>query len=152
MATNLFIGIGNLGRDPETRSLSDGKAVTNFSIAISEKYKDKDGQQKEVTEWVNVAVFGRLAEVARDYLRKGTKVCVRGKLKTEKYEKDGIERSTTRVIADAFEILSARDANARNDAPASPTQQRKTTRSSISDMDDDVPFANPYRGKFSNAC
>jgi len=88
MAVNKFIGIGNLGRDVELRFMPDGKAVANFSIAISEKYKDKStGEQKEVTEWVNVALFGRLAEIAGEYLGKGSKVYIEGKLKTEKYTK-----------------------------------------------------------------
>jgi single-strand DNA-binding protein len=69
MAVNKFIGIGNLGKDPEMRFMPDGKAVTNFSIAISEKYKDKSGEAKEVTEWVNVAFFGKLAEIAGEYLK-----------------------------------------------------------------------------------
>ena len=83
MAVNKFIGIGNLGRDPELRYMGDGKAVCNFSFAITEKYKDKSGDQKEVTEWINVATFGRLAEICGEYVRKGTKVYVEGKLKTE---------------------------------------------------------------------
>jgi len=89
MAVNKFTGIGNLGRDPETRFTAEGTAVTNISIAITEKYKDKNGNQKEVTEWVNIAFFGKLAEIAGQYLQKGSKIYVEGKLKTDKYEKDG---------------------------------------------------------------
>ena len=107
MAVNKFIGIGNLGRDPELRYMGDGKAVCNFSFAITEKYKDKSGDQKEVTEWINVATFGRLAEICGEYVRKGTKVYVEGKLKTEKYtDKNGIEKSATKITAEKVDILS----------------------------------------------
>lgn len=108
MAVNKFIGIGNLGREPELRFMPDGKAVCNFSIAISEKYKDKSGEQKEVTEWVNIALFGKLAEIAGEYLKKGSKVYIEGKMKTEKYSKDGIDRYTTKIIGEKMEMLSTK--------------------------------------------
>lgn len=108
MAVNKFIGIGNLGREPELRFMPDGKAVCNFSIAISEKYKDKSGEQKEVTEWVNIALFGKLAEIAGEYLKKGSKVYIEGKMKTEKYSKDGIDRYTTKIIGEKMEMLSSK--------------------------------------------
>ena len=78
MAVNKWHGIGNLGKDPEMRFMPDGKAVANISIAITEKYKDKSGEQKEVTEWVNVAFFGKLAEIVGQYLHKGSQVYVEG--------------------------------------------------------------------------
>lgn len=108
MAVNKFIGIGNLGKDPEMRFMPDGKAVCNFSIAISERYKDKSGESKEVTEWVNVAFFGKLAEIAGEYLKKGSKVYIEGKMKTEKYSKDGVDRYTTKIIGDKMEMLSGK--------------------------------------------
>ena len=108
MAVNKFIGIGNLGKDPEMRFMPDGKAVCNFSIAISERYKDKSGESKEVTEWVNVAFFGKLAEIAGEYLKKGSKVYIEGKMKTEKYSKDGVDRYTTKIIGDKMEMLLAK--------------------------------------------
>lgn len=108
MAVNKFIGIGNLGKEPEMRFMPDGKAVCNFSIAISEKYKDKSGEQKEVTEWVNIALFGKLAEIAGEYLKKGSKVYIEGKMKTEKYSKDGIDRYTTKIIGEKMEMLSSK--------------------------------------------
>jgi single-strand DNA-binding protein len=108
MAVNKFIGIGNLGKDPEMRFMPDGKAVTNFSIAISERYKDKSGESKEVTEWVNIAFFGKLAEIAGEYLKKGSKVYIEGKMKTEKYSKDGVDRYTTKIIGDKMEMLSGK--------------------------------------------
>jgi single-strand DNA-binding protein len=135
MAVNKFIGIGNLGRDPELRYMADGKAVCNFSFAITEKYKDKSGDQKEVTEWINVATFGRLAEICGEYVRKGTKVYVEGKLKTEKYtDKNGIEKSATKITAEKVDILSSKG--------ESVTTAIKEATPSIQEFanDDDIPF------------
>jgi single-strand DNA-binding protein len=117
MSVNKFIGIGNLGRDPEMRFMPNGNAVCNFSIAISEKYKDKvNGDWKEVTEWVNVVMFGKLAEIAGEYLKKGSKVYVEGKLKTEKYtDKQGVEKFSTKVVAEKMDMLNTRTEGA---APA----------------------------------
>lgn len=134
MAVNKFIGIGNLGRDPEMRFMPDGKAVCNFSIAISEKYKDKSGEAKEVTEWVNVAFFGKLAEIAGEYLKKGSKVYIEGKLKTEKYSKDGVERYTTKIIGEKMEMLSG-----KSEGESKPKQAAEQA-SGFDDMDDDIPF------------
>jgi single-strand DNA-binding protein len=131
MAVNKFIGIGNLGKDPEMRFMPDGKAVTNFSIAISEKYKDKSGEAKEVTEWVNVAFFGKLAEIAGEYLKKGSKVYIEGKMKTEKYSKDGVDRYTTKIIGEKMEMLSSKGDTA--DTPKSKPVE-------TFEMDDDIPF------------
>lgn len=133
MAVNKFIGIGNLGKDPEIRFMPDGKAVCNFSIAISEKYKDKSGESKEVTEWVNVALFGKLAEIAGEYLKKGSKVYVEGKMKTEKYSKDGIDRHTTKIIGEKMEMLNSKSETA--DTPRAQTKPAETF-----EMDDDIPF------------
>jgi single-strand DNA-binding protein len=131
MAVNKFIGIGNLGKDPEMRFMPDGKAVTNFSIAISEKYKDKSGEAKEVTEWVNVAFFGKLAEIAGEYLKKGSKVYIEGKMKTEKYSKDGVDRYTTKIIGEKMEMLSSKGETA--DTP-------KAKLVETFEMDDEIPF------------
>lgn len=137
MAVNKHIGIGNLGRDPELRFMADGKAVTNFSYAITEKYKDKSGSQQEVTEWVTVATFGRLAEIAGEYLKKGSKVYVEGKMKTEKYtDKQGVEKYTTKIICEKLDILSS-----KSDAPHSAAKPAAAPTSGFDDMpDDDIPF------------
>lgn len=145
MAVNKCIFIGNLGRDPELRFMPNGNAVANFSIAISEKYKDKtSGEMKELTEWVNIAMFGRLAEVAGEYLKKGSKVYIEGKMKTEKYEKDGVERYSTKIIGERMEMLSGKsDAAPRgDDAPRreAPQKQGQRADSGFDDMDDDIPF------------
>jgi single-strand DNA-binding protein len=135
MAVNKFIGIGNLGKDPELRFMPDGKAVCNFSIAISEKYKDKSGESKEVTEWVNIALFGKLAEIAGEYLVKGSKVYIEGKMKTEKYSKDGIDRYTTKIIGEKMEMLTPKSENAEKPRAAS-----KAPVPEAFDIDDEIPF------------
>lgn len=134
MSLNKFMGIGNLGRDPETRYLSNGNAVTNIAIAITEKYKDKDGQQKELTEWVNVAFFGKLAEIASQYLHKGQQVYIEGKLKTDKYEKDGQTRYSTKIIAEKMQMLGGKE-HSKSDKP-----KPAKPEGGFSDMADDIPF------------
>lgn len=143
MAVNKFIGIGNLGRDVELRFMPDGKAVANFSIAISDRYKDKStGEQKEVTEWVNVALFGRLAEIAGEYLGKGSKVYIEGKLKTEKYTKDGIERYSTKIIGEKLEMLTTKGEgrSSRGEGAQAAEDKAKSNPSGFDDMDDSIPF------------
>ncbi len=107
---NKVILVGNLGADPETRSMPSGMTVTNIRIATSESWKDKSsGAQQERTEWHNVALFGRLGEIAAEYLRKGSQVFVEGKLRTRKWQdKQGNDRYTTEIIADNMQMLGAR--------------------------------------------
>ncbi len=139
---NKVIVVGNLGQDPETRYMPSGSAVTNLRIATNESWKDKQtGEQKDRTEWHSVAMFGRLAEIAAEYLRKGSQVYIEGKLRTRKWQdKDGNDRYTTEIIADEMQMLGSRSgagAPAMNDAPpasAPPPQQ------STDDFDDDIPF------------
>lgn len=133
---NKVILIGNLGKDPEERFFSDGSPVTNFSIACTEKYKDKTGEQKELTEWVNIVTFGKLAEIGAKYLQKGSSVYVEGKLKTDKYtDKNGIERTATKVICSNFQILSGfKD---KNDGQA---QEKPSKPSDLNSLEDDIPF------------
>ena len=104
---NKVILVGNLGQDPETRNMPSGGAVTNISVATSEQWKDKrSGAQQERTEWHKIAFFGRLAEIAAEYLRKGSQVYVEGKLRTRKWQdRDGNDRWTTEVIADEMQVL-----------------------------------------------
>ena len=156
-SVNKVILIGNLGRDPETRYTADGAAVTNITIATSDRWKDKtSGEMKEATEWHKVAFFGRLAEIAGEYLKKGRPVYVEGKLRTRKWQdKDGQDRYTTEVIADNMQMLGSRegmgggaggDFDAGDDARA-PARSGSTSSSrspkpapSVAEMDDDIPF------------
>jgi single-strand DNA-binding protein len=153
---NKVILIGNLGRDPETRYSADGAAITNVTIATTERWKDKaSGEMKEVTEWHRVAFFGRLAEIAGEYLRKGRQVYVEGKLRTRKWtDKDGNERYTTEIIADDMKMLGSREGaagagggeeggGAARGAPregSRPAGGARQPAPNIAEMDDDIPF------------
>ncbi|NLD55097.1 MAG: single-stranded DNA-binding protein [Burkholderiaceae bacterium] len=110
-SVNKVILIGNLGRDPETRYSPDGAAICNVSIATTSQWKDKaTGERKEETEWHRVTFYGRLAEIAGEYLKKGRSVYVEGRLKTRKYkDKEGIEKYSTDIIADQMQMLGSRE-------------------------------------------
>lgn len=106
---NKVLLIGNLGKDPETRYMPSGGAVCNFSIATTDRYKDKQGQQQEKTEWHNITMYNRLAEIAAQYLKKGSSVYVEGRLQTRKWQdKTGADRYTTEIIADQMQMLGSR--------------------------------------------
>ena len=163
-SVNKVILVGNLGRDPEIRYMPSGDAVANFSIATTDKWKDKtSGEMKEATEWHRISMFGRNAEVAGEYLKKGSQVYIEGKLQTRKWtDKEGHERTTTEVKADMMQMLGGRQgmggANMDDDHGASPptagarSAARSTATSAASapaakkpssgfdDMDDDIPF------------
>ncbi|GAA5785969.1 single-stranded DNA-binding protein [Chitiniphilus shinanonensis] len=107
---NKVLLIGNLGRDPEVRYLPSGGAVCNFSIATTERFKDKQGQQQEKTEWHNIVMYNRLAEIAGEYLKKGSSVYVEGRIQTRKWQdkQTGADRYTTEIVADQMQMLSGR--------------------------------------------
>ena len=108
-SVNKVILVGNLGRDPETRYMPDGGAITNISIATTDTWKDKAGEKQEKTEWHRVAFFGKLAEIAGEYLKKGSQVYVEGRLQTRKWQdKDGADKYTTEIIADRMQMLGSR--------------------------------------------
>jgi single-strand DNA-binding protein len=110
-SVNKVILIGNLGRDPETRYTTGGDAVTNLRIATTETWKDKSGEKQEKTEWHSVVLFGRQAEVAAEYLKKGRPVYIEGRLQTRKYtDKEGVEKYATEIVADRMQLLGGRDA------------------------------------------
>ena len=139
---NKVIIVGNLGNDPDTRYMPSGGAVTNLSVATSESWKDKQsGEQKERTEWHKVAMFGRLAEIAAEYLRKGSQVYIEGRLRTRKWQdRDGNDRYTTEIIADEMQMLGGRgggSAPMREDRSPSSAPPPQT---SPDDFDDDIPF------------
>ena len=117
---NKVILVGNLGFDPEIRQSPNGSVVANLRIATSETWKDQQGQQQERTEWHRVVIWGRLAEVARDYLHKGSKLYLEGRLQTRKWQdKDGRDQYTTEIVAQEFQMLDRAGSNAGGgDAPA----------------------------------
>src|SRR5438105_11492710 len=112
-SVNKVILLGNLGRDPETRYTTGGDAVTNLNIATSEQWKDKSGEKQERTEWHRVVLFGRQAEIAGEYLKKGRSVYIEGRLQTRKYtDKDGVEKYSTEIVADRMQLLGGREGGA----------------------------------------
>lgn len=104
-SVNKVILMGNLGRDPEVRYMPNGEAVANFSIATTENWKDKSGARQEKTEWHNIVMYRRLAEIAGEYLKKGRPVYIEGRLQTRKWEKDGVTRYSTEIVADQMQML-----------------------------------------------
>ena len=160
-SVNKVILVGNLGRDPETRYMPNGEAVTNVTIATSDNWTDKtSGEKKEATEWHRVTFYRRLAEVAGEYLKKGSQIYIEGKLRTRKWQdKEGQDRYTTEVIADVMQMLGGRGGasggeeggsasgygsrSAESDAgkpAARAATGAKKSATTFEDMDDDIPF------------
>jgi single-strand DNA-binding protein len=147
-SVNKVIVVGNLGADPETRFLPSGEAVTNIRVATTDKWKDKtSGEMKEATEWHRISFFGRLAEVAGEYLKKGSQVYVEGSLRTRKWQdKDGQDRYSTEIRADVMQMLGRREGGGEPRAegaakgPATPAAAAKKPAGKFDDMEDDIPF------------
>jgi single-strand DNA-binding protein len=151
-SVNKVILIGNLGRDPEVRYMPSGDAVANISIATTESWKDKNGEKQEQTEWHRVALFGKTAEIAGEYLKKGSQVYIEGRLQTRKWtDKEGQERYTTEIRADRMQMLGSRSGGSermpspdeeRAPAPAGNKKPASAGKSggNLEDMEDDIPF------------
>jgi single-strand DNA-binding protein len=150
-SVNKVIIVGNLGRDPETRYLPSGEAVTNISVATTSTWKDKaSGEKKEETEWHRVSAFGRLAEIMGEYLKKGSQVYIEGQLRTRKWQdKEGKDRYTTEIRADVMQMLGSRAGSGeprgeppapRGEAAAKPGAPAKKPAGKFDDMEDDIPF------------
>jgi single-strand DNA-binding protein len=162
-SVNKVILLGNLGRDPETRYTTGGDAVTNLNIATSEQWKDKSGEKQERTEWHRVVLFGRQAEIAGEYLKKGRSVYIEGRLQTRKYtDKDGVEKYSTEIVADRMQLIGGGREGGGGDAdfgggsaPAGGGGTRREGgggsgagsgkpagggKKNVDDFDDDIPF------------
>ena len=159
-SVNKVILIGNLGRDPETRYTTSGDAVTNLRIATTETWKDKSGEKQEKTEWHTVVLFGRQAEIAGEYLKKGRSVYIEGRLQTRKYtDKEGVEKYSTEIVGDRMQLLGGREgggggpsggdvefSNAGSRTAGSPARGGGATgaggsaKKNVDDFDDDIPF------------
>ena len=164
-SVNKVILLGNLGRDPETRYTTGGDAVTNLSIATSEQWKDKSGEKQEKTEWHRVVLFGRQAEVAGEYLKKGRSVYIEGRLQTRKYtDKDGVEKYSTEIVGDRMQLIggsregSGGDVEFNSAGGGSSAPRREGSgggsapggsgakgsgaagKKNVDDFDDDIPF------------
>lgn len=139
-SVNKVILVGNLGADPETKFMPSGDAVCNMSLATTDTWKDKtSGEKKEATEWHRVVLFRRLAEVAGQYLKKGSQVYIEGRIKTRKWQdKDGQDRYTTEIEAEEMKMLGSKRDAAEPSEPAH--QQTKQKSSNFDDMEDDIPF------------
>src|SRR5215470_11260206 len=150
-SVNKVILVGNLGRDPETRYTTGGDAVTNIRVATTDTWKDKNGEKQERTEWHTVVFFGRQAEIAGEYLKKGSQVYIEGRLQTRKWQdKEGKDRYTTEIVADRMQMLGSRSGGS-DSAPREPRAAAeagggggkpagKKGGASFDDMDDDIPF------------
>lgn len=153
-SVNKVILIGNLGRDPETRYLPSGDAVTNISIATTEKWRDKGGEQQEHTEWHRVAFFGKTAEIAGEYLKKGSPVYVEGRIRTRKWQdkESGQDRYSTEIVADRMQLLGSRGGGGAEPMAREPREPATAGASgggraapkkgggNFEQMDDDIPF------------
>jgi len=153
-SVNKVILVGNLGRDPETRYNPEGGAITNISIATTDTWKDKaSGEKQERTEWHRVVFFSRLAEIAGEYLKKGSQVYVEGQLRTRKWQdKDGQDRYSTEIRADVMQMLGRREGGGEGRAmperaergeprgDAKPAAAAKKPAGKFNDMEDDIPF------------
>lgn len=141
---NKVILVGNLGADPDTRYSASGSAVTRISIATSERWKDKQtGEQQERTEWHRVVFFGRLAEIAAEYLRKGSQVYVEGALRTSNYEKEGQKHYSTDIIGNEMQMLGSRQGGGDYEARAQDSGRGGKAAPATADsgeFDDDIPF------------
>ena len=143
---NKIILVGNLGKDPETRHMPSGGSVTNITVATSESWKDKDsGQRQERTEWHKVVFFGKLADIAGEFLKQGAKVYIEGSLRTRSYDKDSQKHYVTEIVASDMQMLDSRggDAGPMHSETGHERQQRKAAPPQAEhsgDFDDDIPF------------
>ena len=138
---NKVILVGNLGRDPETRYLPSGGAVTNVSLATSRSWKDRDsGEQKEKTEWHRVVFFNRLGEIAGEYLKRGSKVYVEGELRTREWEKEGQKHFTTEIVANEMQMLDSKGGTSDFEKNDNSSIAAPSSLSSSDMVDDDIPF------------
>jgi single-strand DNA-binding protein len=154
MSVNKVILVGRLGKDPETRYMTNGEAVTNATLATSENWKDKSGEKQERTEWHNLVFYRRLAEVAGEYLRKGSQIYVEGKIQTRKWQdkETGKDRYTTEIIVNemqmlgskagggSFEVMDSQSSAPARSAPAARPAAAPAGKSNFDNFDDDIPF------------
>ena len=146
---NKVILVGNLGNDPDVRYMPNGNAVANISLATSDSWKDKNtGEQQERTEWHRVVFFNRLAEIVEQYVKKGSKLYVEGRLQTRSWEQDGVKRYTTEIVASEMQMLDSRGgagADFGQPAQSAPPQQQPAAQAAapaqnFDNFDDDIPF------------
>lgn len=140
---NIVILVGNLGNDPDVKYTQGGTAITTISLATTNSRKDKDGNQVEKTEWHRVKLFGKLGEIAGEYLKKGSQVFIRGRIEYGSYEKDGVKQYTTDIIADEMQMLGGKSDGGERPARAErPQRQTAPAQANIGGefAEDDIPF------------
>lgn len=139
---NKVMLIGNLGRDPEVRYTASGTAVAGFSVATTEKFKNKSGEWEERTEWHNITLWGKLAEIAGEYLAKGKTVYIEGRLQTRKWQdRDGKDRYTTEIVGDKMQMLGGKgDGGRAGGAGTRNDMQEPAYEEPVFNPDDDIPF------------
>jgi len=148
-SVNKAIIIGNLGKDPEMRYMPSGDAICNFSLATTDSWKDKNGEKQEKTEWHRISMFGKLAEIAGEYLKKGSQVYVEGRIQTRKWtNKEGQDQYTTEIVADKMQMLGGRSGGGGNSfevvekssSNAGSAKQAAKGGSDFDNFEDDIPF------------
>lgn len=153
MSVNKVILVGRLGQDPDVRYMPNETAVCNFSLATSSSYKDKSGEKVDQTEWHRIVMFGKVAEIAKEYLKKGSQVFIEGRLQTRKWQtKEGQDRYTTEVVAATMQMLGSRDSSSgsgespsdfdqtKNQSSNEPTKAPSPAVESFDQLEDDIPF------------
>lgn len=147
-SVNKAIIVGNVGKDPEMRYMPNGEAVANFSVATTDNWKDKQGQKQEKTEWHNIVMYRKLAEIAGEYLKKGSSVYIEGRIQTRKWQdKEGNDRYSTEIIADQMQMLGKKDGESVSVQPKTARHNEQNDGTGFDGMADDIPFINIYRGK-----
>ena len=130
-SVNKVILVGNLGKDPEIKNLDSGSKVVNFSVATSESFKDKSGNKQTTTEWHNVVFWGKLADIAETYLKKGSKIYLEGKIKTRSWEQDGVKKYATDIVGTSLTMLGGNDATPQQQTSSVPNTEEEA---------EDLPF------------
>ena len=149
MSVNKVILVGRLGQDPDVRYMPNETAVCNFSLATSSSYKDKTGERVDQTEWHRIVMFGKVAEIAKEYLKKGSQIFIEGRLQTRKWQtKEGQDRYTTEVVAATMQMLGSKDSTSggsesdqqKNQSSNEPTKAPSPAVESFDQLEDDIPF------------
>jgi len=142
-SVNKVIILGRLTKDPETRLMPNGEGVTNFTIVTSEQWKDKQGVKQEKSEFHNCVAYRKLSEIIQQYMKKGSQIYIEGKLQTDKYEKDGVTKYSTKIIVNELTMLGGKAAGSNSEEPENkPVQEQSkpTAKSSFDDFDSSIPF------------
>lgn len=145
-SVNKVILLGRLGKDPDFKQAKGGLAICNVALATSRKFRDKDGNRQEEVEWHRVALFGRTAEIARDYLKKGSEVYIEGRLRTREWEQDGVKRWSTEIVAESMQLGARPKDGSAGSTPANRTSSNDYARASgraapaEADTGEDIPF------------